>query len=434
MGLPAGQMGNSEVGHLNLGAGRVVPQDLVRINQSVASGEFFRLPALLELAEHVARTHGTLHIAGLLGPGGVHAMDTHLVATIETMVRADVPRIAIHGFLDGRDTPPMSAADVVDKLVLDIARVGGGRTRIASLTGRYFAMDRDKRWERLRLAYDAITHGIGLPIEDPAAGIRSAYARGETDEFIKPLVVTQDGHPVAPIRNGDAIFFFDYRSDRMRQIVAALCVEGFNGFDVADRPAVAAATMTQYDQTFPFPQAFAPFCMARILAYVLSVVGRTQFRTAETEKYPHVTYFFNGGNEPPWPGEERELVASQKVATYDLKPEMSADGIADVLCSAIARHEHDFVLANFANADMVGHTGVMSAVITAVETVDACVGRTLRAAEAAGARVLVTADHGNAEMMIDPLTGGPHTAHVEPRSARRRGRGSRRTSWRRCLV
>lgn len=412
VGLPEGQMGNSEVGHLNLGAGRVVPQDLVRINQSIASGTFFTLDVLTSLARRVRETGGTVHLAGLLGPGGVHAIDAHLLATIEAMVRLGVPRIAIHGFLDGRDSPPTGGADIVAGLLRDIERIGGGRTVIASLTGRYFAMDRDRRWPRIQLAYDAMVRGIGIQTDDPVAAIHSAYSRGETDEFIKPLVIMRENAPAGLIRDGDAIFFFNYRSDRMRQIVAALCVPEFAGFDTAPRPQVMAASMTQYDATLPLPQAFAPFSMARILAEVLSTTTRTQFRTAETEKYPHVTYFFNGGYEPPWPGEERELVPSQQVATYDLAPEMSAAGITDVLTRALAQRHHDFYLVNYANADMVGHTGVMPAVLRAVETVDASLGRVLSAAERVGARVLVTADHGNAEMMIDPVTGGPHTAHT----------------------
>lgn len=412
VGLPEGQMGNSEVGHLNLGAGRVVPQDLVRINKSVSTGAYQSITALTELASTVKASNGTLHLAGLLGSGGVHAIDTHLVATIAAFVKLGVRRIAIHGFLDGRDSPPTSAADVVEALRQAIARVGGGRTVIATLTGRYFAMDRDKRWERTRLATDAMLRGIGHSVADPVAGIRDAYARGETDEFIKPLIITAQDEPVATIRPGDGIYFFNYRSDRMRQVVAALCVPSFDGYAVDTIHPLPAATMTQYDQTFPIPQAFPPFSMARILAEVLSVVGKTQFRTAETEKYPHVTYFFNGGHEPPWPGEERELVPSQKVATYDLAPEMSAAGITDVLTREIARGDHDFYLVNFANADMVGHTGVIPAVIQAVEAVDRSLARILPVVERAGARLLVTADHGNAEMMIDPITGGPHTAHT----------------------
>jgi 2,3-bisphosphoglycerate-independent phosphoglycerate mutase len=413
VGLPEGQMGNSEVGHLNLGAGRVVQQDLVRINQSIDRGDFGRLEPLAALAAHVRGTGGTLHLMGLLGSGGVHAMDQHLLAAIRSFVALDVPRIAIHGFLDGRDSAPAGAALVVAQLERDIASLGGGRTVIASVIGRYFAMDRDRRWERTRLAYDLAVHGIGRATTAPVAAIQESYAQGVTDEFVQPILcVTPDGQPQALLRNGDAVFFFNYRSDRMRQIVAALCLSDFSGFDIADRPQLAAATMTQYDQTFPIPQAFAPFSMARILAEQLSHAGVGQFRTAETEKYPHVTYFFNGGNEVPWPGEERELVASQKVATYDLAPAMSADGIADTLIRAVARRDHGFYLCNFANADMVGHTGVMPAVIQAVETVDRCLARILSAADTHGARVMITADHGNAEMMTDPLTGGPHTAHT----------------------
>ncbi len=412
VGLPEGQMGNSEVGHLNLGAGRVVPQDLVRINDAIARDEFRSLPALAELCSRLRSNGKTLHLVGLLGSGGVHAIDGHLRATIAAAVHHGVSRIAIHGFLDGRDSAPTSGAEVLTKLQSDIAEVGGDRTLVGSLVGRYYAMDRDRRWERLRLAYDLLVHGIGRASSDPVAAVRGAYDRGETDEFITPLVMTEGGTPVAPLLDGDGVFFVNYRSDRMRQIVAALCVPGFDGFDVSDRPELHAATMTQYDQTFDIPSAFPPFSMARILAETLSDVGRSQFRTAETEKYPHVTYFFNGGKETPWPGEERELVPSQKVATYDLAPEMSAAGITDVLCRAMARGEHEFFLANFANADMVGHTGVMPAVIRAIETVDASLATLLAAAERAGARVLITADHGNAEMMIDPVTGGPHTAHT----------------------
>ncbi len=413
VGLPAGQMGNSEVGHLNLGAGRVVPQDLVRINQSIDRHEFHHLPQLAALAEHTNRTGGTVHIAGLLGHGGVHAMQDHLLATIDALVGLGAPAIAVHGFLDGRDSSPTEGADTVAALQREIAARGGGRTVLASLIGRYFAMDRDRRWQRTGKAYQLMVHGVGAATSDPVAAIRESYQRDVTDEFVEPIVcVDGSGAPLAMMRDGDALFTFNYRSDRMRQIVAALALEGFDGFDVSGRPALVAATMTQYDQTFPFPQAFAPFSMARILAEELSRAGRGQFRTAETEKYPHVTYFFNGGNEVPWPGEERELVASQQVATYDLKPEMSAIGITDTLLAAFARGDHSFYLCNFANADMVGHTGVMPAVVRAVETIDTCLGRILPAAERHGIRVLITADHGNAEQMIDPANGGPHTAHT----------------------
>jgi 2,3-bisphosphoglycerate-independent phosphoglycerate mutase len=412
VGLPAGQMGNSEVGHLNLGAGRVVPQDLVRISQSIERGEFYQLPVLQELGGWLRQTGGTLHLVGLLGPGGVHALDRHLLACVELAVRLKAPHIAIHGFLDGRDSAPTLGAEVVRTLLLDMRRIAGSRVDIASLTGRYYGMDRDKRWDRTRAAYDAIAHGIGIAAEHPVLAVQAAYQRGETDEFVRPLVHHRNGLPVATVKEGDGIFFFNYRSDRMRQIVAALGVEGFSDFDTGTRPTIRCATMTQYNRTFPIPQAFPPFTLAHILAEVLADNGRTQLRTAETEKYPHVTYFFNGGFEPPYKGEERLLVPSQRVATYDLAPEMSAAGIADALCGALAKRQHDFLLCNFANADMVGHTGVMPAVIKAVETVDTCLERILRSADQAGAAVLVTADHGNCEMMIDPVTGGPHTAHT----------------------
>jgi len=412
VGLPEGQMGNSEVGHLNLGAGRVVPQDLVRISQSIQSGDFYSRDPLVQLCTSLRQTGGTLHLVGLLGPGGVHALDRHLLACVELGIRHKVQSIAIHGFLDGRDSAPTLGAEVVRTLLMDMRRIAGSRVDIATLTGRYYGMDRDRRWERTQLAYEAMVHGRGTPVEHPVLAVQAAYQRGETDEFIHPLVHFRNGAPVGTMRDGDGVFFFNYRSDRMRQIVAALAVPGFEGFDVRDRPKVSCVTMTQYDQTFAIPQAFPPFSLARILAEVLADKGRTQFRTAETEKYPHVTYFFNGGYEPPYPGEERCLIPSQRVATYDLAPEMSAGGITDVLCRAIEAKTHDFLLCNYANADMVGHTGVLPAVVRAVETVDQCLGRVLKSAEKVGSSVLITADHGNCEMMIDPVTGGVHTAHT----------------------
>ena len=413
VGLPAGQMGNSEVGHLNLGAGRVVPQDIVRISQSIADGSFFRLEPFLALGEHLRRTGGTLHLVGLLGPGGVHALDAHLLGCIELGLRLDAPRIAIQGFLDGRDTLPAIGAEVVQRLLGDMKRIAGPRAVLASLCGRYYAMDRDKRWDRTQLAYDALVRGEGRLATDAVRAVQESYEQGITDEFVKPIVMQgDDGGAVCPMRDGDAMLCFNFRSDRMRQIVAALMIDGFSGFPVPDRPRLMAVTMTQYNQTFPIPQAFPPFSMARIMAEVLADQGCTQLRTAETEKYPHVTYFFNGGFETPYRGEERILVPSPKVATYDLEPEMSAAGIADTLCQALERRTHDFMLCNFANADMVGHTGVMPAVITAVETIDACLGRIMASADKVGASLFITADHGNAELMIDPGTGGPHTAHT----------------------
>ncbi len=410
VGLPTGQMGNSEVGHLNLGAGRVVKQDLVRISEAVETGEFFRNEAFVEACQKVNESDGTLHLMGLVGEGGVHAHQDHLVALVRLAERQGVRRVAIHALLDGRDTLPTSALGFMRKLV---ASVGTG-ARVASLGGRYYGMDRDHRWERTGLWYDASVRGIGPRVSDPVAAIEAAYETGETDEFLKPMVVAGvDGEPVAPIRDGDAVIVFNFRSDRVRQIVRALTDPDFTGFDVTRRPAVHVVTMTQYDPTLDATIAFPPQSMARLVAEVLSDAGRTMLRTAETEKYPHVTYFFNGGREVPFAGEERELVASRRdCATYDLCPEMSAPGVTDVLVRSIERKSHDFILCNFANGDMVGHSGSLPATIQAVETVDRCLTRVMDAARRAGVRLLVTADHGNCEQMIDPGTGGPHTAHT----------------------
>jgi 2,3-bisphosphoglycerate-independent phosphoglycerate mutase len=407
VGLPEGQMGNSEVGHLNLGAGRCVPQDIVRISASIRDGSFFENEAFRGVCDAVRASGGTLHLMGLVGSGGVHALDQHLLALIELGDRCGVP-LAVHALLDGRDTLPRSAHGFMREL-LDRAH---GRARIATIGGRYFGMDRDRRWPRTEKWYRAVVHGDGPRATDPLEAIRTAYERDVTDEFIEPLVMEHDGEPVARMRDGDGVIFFNFRSDRMRQIVRALTHPAFDGFDVRDRPALGAATMTQYDETFTLPVAFPPLVLTRIVAEVLAEHDKTQFRTAETEKYAHVTYFFNCGYETPFPNEERELVPSQQVATYDLMPEMSAPGITDVLCRAIESRGHDFILCNYANGDMVGHSGKLDATIRAVETVDACLTRVLRSAERAGARVLVTADHGNCEMMIDPETGGPHTAHT----------------------
>ena len=408
VGLPTGQMGNSEVGHLNLGAGRVVKQDMVRITEAVEDGSFFTLPAFVDACRSVRETGGTLHLMGLLGSGGVHALDEHLFALVDLAERQKVTRVVIHALLDGRDTMPRSALEFMRSMVTHIR----GRATIASLGGRYYGMDRDRRWERVKRWYDASVRGVGPFAKDPVDAIRAAYERGQTDEFIDPVVVVRDGTPVAPMRDGDALICFNFRSDRMRQILRALTDPGFDGFETGKRPRVTVATMTSYDRTFSFPVAFAPFSMARIMAEVVSGAGLSMFRTAETEKYPHVTYFFNGGIEAPFPGEERELVPSPRVPTYDVQPEMSAAGVTDVLCRAIESEAHDFTLCNYANCDMVGHTGVLPAVIKAVETVDTCLSRVMDAAEKTGARLLVTADHGNCELMIDPDGGGPHTAHT----------------------
>jgi 2,3-bisphosphoglycerate-independent phosphoglycerate mutase len=411
VGLPAGQMGNSEVGHLNLGAGRVVVQDLVRISSAIADGSFYTNPALVGACRQARHDGGTLHLMGLVGAGGVHAIDEHLFALLDLAKRQRVERVAIHAFLDGRDTMPKSGLGYMQQLLEYIRKIGSP-ARIASISGRYYAMDRDRRWERTELAYRAMVLGEGTTVTDPLDAIRQAYNSGKTDEFMLPVVVTENGKPVAPMRDGDAVIGFNYRSDRMRQIVRALIDPSFDGFDISRRPRVSVTTLTNYDKTFDVPVAFEPTSMKRILAEVLSSRGLAMLKTAETEKYPHVTYFFNGGVEQPYPCETRVLVPSPKVATYDLKPEMSAEGVTDALCKGISSGEQDFILCNYANADMVGHSGSIPATIKAVETVDKCLVRVLKSAESAGMRLIVTADHGNAEMMIDPETGGPHTAHT----------------------
>jgi len=411
VGLPEGQMGNSEVGHLNLGAGRVVPQDIVRISQSIASGGFFQLPALTDLCDTVKRSGGTLHLLSLIGTGGVHALDQHLLAAVDLGRRAGIP-VAIHAWLDGRDTPPQSGLMFMKELLENIGRDPGPGARtpvLSTVTGRYYAMDRDLRWDRTKLAHDAMVHGLGIEVQDPVTAIQQAYDSGETDEFIRPRAIA--GAP--RIATGDGVFVVNFRADRVRQMCRALAIDGFDGFSDPRRPRVSLTTMTQYDATFPFPIAFGPMVLHRIVAEVLADRGKTMFRTAETEKYAHVTYFFNGGVETAYPGEERLLVPSPKdVATYDQRPEMSAASVTDVLCRAIEARGHDCILCNYANGDMVGHSGVLSATVKAVETVDACLGRVLASAERAHTTLLITADHGNCELMIDPSTGGPHTAHT----------------------
>src|SRR5437868_6527936 len=411
VGLPEGQMGNSEVGHLNLGAGRVVMQDLVRISSAISDGSFYTNPALVGACRQVKGNGGTLHLMGLIGAGGVHAIDTHLFALLDLAKRERVDRVAIHAFLDGRDTLPKSALGYVQELLQYVRKISSP-AKIASVSGRYYAMDRDRRWERTELAYRAIVLGEGTQETDPLEAIRKAYESAKTDEFMLPVVIAEKGKPVGPMRDGDAVIGFNYRSDRMRQIVRALIDPTFDGFDTKSGPRVTVTTLTNYDKTFPVPIAFEPTSMVRILAEVLSSHGLDMLKTAETEKYPHVTYFFNGGVEAPFPCEHRVMVPSPKVATYDLKPEMSAEGVTDALVKGISSGEHDFILCNYANADMVGHSGSIPATIKAVETVDESLARVLKIAEAAGTRLIVTADHGNAEMLIDPETGGPHTAHT----------------------
>ena len=408
VGLPEHQIGNSEVGHLNLGAGRVVMQDLVRIDRAIADGSFFRNRAFVDACQKAKRNNGTLHLVGLIGKGGVHAIDQHLAALIDLCAQERAPRVAIHAMLDGRDTMPRSGLGYLGALQERAA----GKAVIASLGGRYYGMDRDKRWDRTEKWYRVAVEGVGPTGTDPLEVIRASYERDITDEFVIPTVMVHGDRPVAPMRDGDVVVCFNYRADRMRQIVRTLTDPNFDGFHVSHRPKVDVVTMTSYDRTFDVPVGFPPQSMKNIVAEVVSNAGMTIFKTAETEKYAHVTYFFNGGVEAPFKGEDRLLVPSQKVATYDLCPEMSAHGITDVLCASIEKNEHDFTLCNYANGDMVGHTGSIPATIKAVETVDQCVQRVVKSAEKVGARLLITADHGNCEMMIDPETGGPHTAHT----------------------
>ncbi len=410
VGLPEGQMGNSEVGHLNLGAGRVVYQSLTKIDLAIEDGTFFRNPALVGAA-HYAKAHGgTLHLLGLIGTGGVHAQDTHLLALLRLAKAEGLSRVAIHAFLDGRDTPPSSARGYMRTLEAEIAKIGVGR--VATVSGRYYAMDRDTRWDRVQKAYDALTSGTGDTAHSADDAIARSYAAGITDEFLVPTVIVDNKQPIEKIVDGDAVIFFNFRADRVRELSHALVDDAFDGFPRAAHPHVYFVTMTEYEQKLPVAGiAYPQDDIAESLAQVIAEHSLGQFHAAETEKYPHVTFFFNGGREESFPGESRSLTPSPKVATYDLQPEMSAPAVADAVVAAIAGGQYAFVLVNFANADMVGHTGVLAAAIAAVETVDGCVGRVLAAVDAAGGAALVTADHGNAEEMIAP-DGTPMTAHT----------------------
>jgi 2,3-bisphosphoglycerate-independent phosphoglycerate mutase len=409
VGLPEGQMGNSEVGHLNLGAGRVVVQSLQRVTQAIETGELAANPVLCEALERVRDGGGTLHLLGLVGPGGVHAVDSHLVALCGIAQQAGVPRVCVHVFLDGRDTPPRSGRQFLSEL---LPRLGGAR--VATVQGRYWAMDRDKRWERTERAYRAIVRGEGVKVPDPVGAVATAYEAGQSDEFVEPCVVVDaDGAPVAMVKDGDALVFFNFRADRVRQITRAFADPDFAGFDRGPAPPkVQVVTMTQYDEDLPLPVLFPPQPMTNILAEVLERHGMRGFRTAETEKYPHVTYFFNGGLEEAPRGEDRRMVPSPRVATYDLQPEMSADEVASGLVAAIRGRCYDVMVCNFANPDMVGHTGVFQAAVKAVETVDRDLAGVVQACAETATTLLVSADHGNCEQMWDPVTRGPHTAHT----------------------
>lgn len=401
VGLPDGQMGNSEVGHLNIGAGRVVHMDVTRIDLMIASGDYFSDPVLKRTMEH-ARAGRRLHLMGLCSDGGVHAQLTHLFATLDMAKREGVEDVCIHCFMDGRDTPPQSGIDYLLEVQRRIDELGIGR--IATVAGRYFAMDRDQRWDRVDRAFKAMTAGGGAKSTDPADVVRKSYGAGVTDEFIEPVTIVDSGNePVGLIRAEDVCFFFNYRADRGRELSEVFTKAPLK---------LHFTTMTQYARDIAAPFVISKEPLENILANVFAQMSWKNLRVAETEKYPHVTYFFNGGLEKPFGGEEREMVASPKVATYDLKPEMSADGVADIVTSAMGLRDFDLIVMNFANADMVGHSGMMSPTVRAVEAVDACLGRIWQRLKEKNGRWIITADHGNAEMMIDPVTGGPHTYHT----------------------
>ena len=417
VGLPDGQMGNSEVGHMNMGAGRVVRMDITRVEALISSGELQRQPLLLNAMERGRAQQ--LHLLGLLSDGGVHAHIEHLFALLRMARENQVKNVFVHCFMDGRDTPPESGIGFLQQLEQKMREYGVGQ--IASISGRYYAMDRDNRWERVEKAYRAMVHGDAeAKFTDPIAAIRASYEKGVTDEFTLPAVITTQaapGKPAVPrgvIRDDDAAIFFNFRADRARQITRALVEPGFDKFADPARPKnLAFVAMTQYEKTWPWLRyILAPEKLEHILANVFAELEFKNLRVAETEKYAHVTYFFNGGVEKPFPGEERVLVPSPKVPTYDLKPEMSAAGVADAVIHAIEKGDFDAVVMNFANADMVGHSGNLEAAIKACETVDECLGRIFQALRPRGGAWIITADHGNAETMLDPTTGGPHTYHT----------------------
>ncbi len=408
VGLPDGQMGNSEVGHTNLGAGRVVMQDLPRIDAAVADGSLARLPALQNFIAKVKARGGAAHVLGLLSPGGVHSHQRQIAALAAALAEAGLP-VAVHAFLDGRDTPPKSAIGYLKQFQADVA--GHGAVHIATVAGRYYAMDRDQRWERVEKAYRALTAAEGERAPDAVAAVEAAYRRGETDEFVLPTIVGE----YRGMRNGDGLLFANFRADRIREIAGALVDPDFAGFARESRVQFAASLgLVEYSSELNryLTTLFPPEDLSETFGEVVSEAGMTQLRIAETEKYAHVTFFFNGGRETVFPGEERILVQSPKVATYDLQPEMSAPEVTDKIVAAIQSGRFDVIVLNYANTDMVGHTGDLAAAIKAVETVDHCLGRLAAAVEAQGGTLVITADHGNAEMMRDPATGEPHTAHT----------------------
>lgn len=411
VGLPAGVMGNSEVGHLNIGSGRVIRMDVSLVDHEIETGQFFANKVLVSAIEGARDRDKALHLMGLCSDGQVHSSLTHLYALLKLAKDRGMRRVYIHCFLDGRDTPPSSATQYLATLQQKLTTIGVGE--IATVVGRYYAMDRDKRWERTKRAYDLLVHGVGSVSKDPIAAVKESYERGVTDEFVEPvLIVRETAEPVATIKDGDAVIFFNFRPDRARQLTRTLAVASFNEFDVSDRPKVDFVCFTLYDQTFDVAVAFAPRHHRNVLAEVWGGLRVRNYRLAETEKYAHVTYFFNGGVEKEFACEQRLLVPSPKIATYDLQPEMSAFKVTDKFLRGVDEGETDVFVVNFANPDMVGHTGKLDKTIEACQYVDTCLGWITKRIREARGTTIITADHGNAEQMIDLLTGSPHTAHT----------------------
>jgi len=421
VGLPDGQMGNSEVGHLNLGAGRVVYQELTRINKAIKDGVFFQNKEFLNAINHTKQNNSSLHLMGLVSEGGVHSSMGHLCALIKLAADNGIKNLYVHAFLDGRDTPPQSAITYLNEIEDELKQYN--LPKIATVSGRYYAMDRDNRWERVSKAYNALLFGEGEHAGSSEEAVKNSYAKGQNDEFVLPTIINGASRVGIPahrmiednsrINDNDSVIFFNFRPDRAREITKAIMMPDFNGFERKGiRKNLYFVTMTQYDETFPYPMAFPPEKLTNILGDVLDAHNIKQFRTAETEKYAHITFFFNGGEEKPNRLETRVLVNSPKVATYDLQPEMSAPEVCDKVCGALENPEYGFILVNFANPDMVGHTGVLAAAIKAIETVDTCVGKIAQKAKENGVVILLTADHGNAEHMVDEKTHSPFTAHT----------------------
>ena len=411
VGLPEGQMGNSEVGHMNMGAGRIVYQELTRITKEIQDGDFFKNEALLKAIDNCKKNNSALHLMGLLSDGGVHSHITHLYGLLELAKQQGLEKVYVHCFLDGRDTPPASGKSYAEQLNEEMKKIGVGK--IASVMGRYYAMDRDNNYDRVQLAYDAMTEGKGLTAACGICGIQESYDREETDEFVKPTVVVEDGKAVGLVQDKDSVIFFNFRPDRAREITRAFCDDDFKGFDRV-RKDITFVCFSDYDPTIPNKEvAFHKIAITNTFGEWLAAHDMKQARIAETEKYAHVTFFFNGGVEQPNEGEDRILVNSPKdVATYDLKPEMSAPAVCEKLLDSIRSEKYDVIVINFANPDMVGHTGVISAAIKAIETVDECVGKAVQAVKDVDGVLFICADHGNAEQMIDYTTGQPHTAHT----------------------